>query len=173
MGGETSNDSHSTAAKSLNLLVARLLSPLFGSFWWVREQLLIDLLKEDAVAYDETSDRKCHPHVSLLSEEERLGRGFVPFLFGSSQWPGSSSVRIQGLLENEPERVTYFGGLAHPVRVSSQAMLSRADEADRNQLTGHPWERSNIWPNWDRLEATDAEKQALREWCNEWGFGDE
>lgn len=169
---ESSNDSHTSGVKTLDLLVARLLSPFFGSFWWVREQLLIDLLREDAVAYDEKSDRKCHPHVSLLAEGERVGRGFVPFLLGSSRRSGNGCVRIRGLLEHEPERVTYFGGMAHPVRVSSRAMLSRAEDADRNQLTGHPWERSNVWPNWNRLEATDAEKQAIREWCDEWGFGD-
>ncbi|MGZ0654489.1 hypothetical protein ACWPKS_02690 [Coraliomargarita sp. W4R72] len=149
-------------------LVDHLLSPRFGTFWWVLEKMLIRNLKQEDIPYDYDSDRIGHPHVSILAAGQAYGRGYIPFLLGSHGGYPWKHVSITGLTHSKPEDITYFGSLLHPVRISSQDMLSPNVDADPSILEGTSHQRSNIWPNWDRLEATEEECSRLEKWCERW-----
>jgi hypothetical protein len=151
-------------------LADHLLSPRFGTLWWVLEKLLIRNLKQESIKYDYYSDRICHPHVSILSAGQVYGRGYVPFLLGSHSGNSWKHVSIKGLSNSKPEDTTYFGSLLHPVKISSQDMLSPNLDATLSTLVGENQQRSNIWPNWDRLETTEGESLRLEKWCERWGL---
>jgi hypothetical protein len=149
-------------------LVDHLRCPRFGTFWWVLEKLLIWNLKKENIQYDYNSNRIGHPHVSILSANQAYGRGYIPFILGSHSGCSWKHVSIKGLTYSKPEDITYFGSLLHPVRISSQDMLSPNVDADLSILEGTQQQRSNVWPNWDRLEATEEECSRLEKWCERW-----
>ena len=151
-------------------LADHLLTPRFGTFWWVLEKLLMRNLKDEGVKYDYRSDREAHPLVSIMDESGSLGRGYVPFLYGSRTGSSRKHVSITGLTHSRGEDTTYFGVLLRPVKISSQDMLSRNEDVDKDILEGRNADRSNVWPNWDRLEATDDEKSRIEKWCKRWGI---
>ncbi len=163
-------------------LVGHLLSPDFGSLWWINEKRVKWAFRHSGVQYDQQSDRKAHPHVSIL-EHNREGRGSVPFLFGSRSGSHKRTVAVKGLTHSETQSTTYFGAILQPVHLGYAEMLQRNEDAEHNprrrsdeskeafdkrhrsSLVGAPWERSVLWPNWDKLQTSEEEQSALREWC--------
>ena len=169
------------------VLVDRLLSPYFGSFWWIHEERVQTAFRDAGVHYDQESDQNAHLHLSIL-EQNREGRGYVPFLFGSRSSRSNRAVAVRGLTDSEPDSTTYFGAILQPVQLSYAEILQRNEHAEYNprrrpdegkkafdkrrysSLVGEPWERSILWPNWDKLQASDKEAAALREWCERRGL---
>lgn len=182
--GVTGDGHQYDVGSHLDFLVDTLLTPDFGTFWWVNESRAMQQFTESGVKYDSGSTRKAHPHVSIL-ESNLKGRGFIPFLFGASLGNEHHHVRVFGLTDAEPDAPTYFGVIQQPVCLSPAEMLSRREEAEYNpqrrpdegaddyskrifaSLAGPSWERSTIWPNWDRLEANESEQSRLKKWCKQ------
>ena len=157
--GDMPADQH--LASRYHALLARLLDVMFGTVWWVRE----DVWQEQLAGYDQDSERMAHPGVSLrVKPATGLGEA-VPLLHGTTSTAGP--VVVRGLTAEYAAcgEVTSFGRLVVPASLRVREFVTAAPDADPEVLAG-PWSiRRRVIPNWYKLQLTPPETYRLWEWA--------
>lgn len=142
-------------------MLGRLLDVTFGTVWWVRE----DLWQERVAAYDQHSERACHPGVSLRVKPATGMADAVPMLHGTTGAAGP--VVVHGLTAEYAAcgEVTSFGRLVAPAWLRVSEFVTAAPDAAPEVLEGPWFVRRRVIPNWYKLQLTPPEPFRLWEWA--------
>lgn len=148
---------------NLNLAFMILFDTNRGTLWRARE----DLLKETVERYDQDSDRRCHPVLSVR-EDSPASLEWIPMLIGSSQRRGKKSryVTVKDVFARGTK--TYFGG--SPAPMPSAAFMDEAPDRDRGKLTGNPLEAKRLVVNWTKERLDEKELRELGCWMERKGL---
>lgn len=161
-------------------LAFKMLVPhLRGALWWVRN----DLIKERQSGFNPHDTHVGHPAVSILKSEPTIRYDAVPMLIGTSGGGYGNAkkqrcVAARGLVKNDPDHVTYFGGMIGPAMFDVDEMIDavsgkgdvhvvagKASKAEP-QLVRDSWHvKHKMIPNHDKPMLDKSEMEALERFC--------
>lgn len=133
-----------------------ILDTSLGTLWWIREDVWISKIQ------DYHSNRRSHPGMSVSESSFTQAKEYVQMLHGRSRRHGSS-VTVQGLEGNHPDRITYFHSIGPAaVRIEARYFTPKTTELRPNDPD---WtEHAAIVANNSKPRINPDEKEELLRW---------
>ena len=127
-----------------------------GTLWKIRE----DLWKERDLNYDQNSNRKWHPALSIKQVPVCDSLEAIPVLHGTSKGSKYTSVIVKNLMEkNTPDKETYFGRIIAPMIMPDFTDAEKSDVLIVGDLSVKRIEKNSYKP-----KVTDEEMKQLKKW---------
>jgi hypothetical protein len=141
--------------------VLSIFDELFGTLWWIREDLWKKLLRD----YDQNSQRIGHPGLSIRKSAPESVDAVIPMLHGRST---SDPLRIEDVSPGKP---SFFGHLS-PALIPLPYFYRHDPDANREDPEAAWWELRSATANFHKPRVTEEEEERVEAFLQQSGLYD-